>query len=154
MSELTSRRAGPADAGVVRALTRQAYAKWVPIVGREPRPMTADYETAVVQHLVDLFEDGDGALAALIEMKPDTDHLMIVNIAVHPDRHGQGIGSRLLRHAETVAREHGLTEMRLYTNSRMEPNIALYESRGYHVTRYEPIGDLGIVVHMSKSLAS
>ena len=30
------RRAGPADA--VRALTRLAYAKWVPLVGREPTP--------------------------------------------------------------------------------------------------------------------
>ena len=151
MSDLVTRRAMPADAGLVRALTRSAYAKWVPIVGREPRPMTADYESAVVQHIVDLFEDGP-SLVALIEMKPEADHLLIVNIAVHPDRHGEGIGSRLLRHAETVARDLGFSEMRLYTNARMEPNIALYESRGYHVTSYEPAGPLGIVVNMSKAL--
>jgi ribosomal protein S18 acetylase RimI-like enzyme len=123
----------------------------VPIIGREPRPMTADYEQAVVEHLIDIFEDGS-APAALIEMKAACDHLLIVNIAVHPDRHGQGIGTRLLRHAETVASELGLGEMRLYTNARMEPNIALYESRGYHVTSYQSAGPLGIVVNMSKRL--
>ena len=151
MSELVMRRASPADAGPVRALTRSAYAKWVPIVGREPRPMTADYESAVVAHIIDILEDGSTP-AALIEMKPESDHLLIVNIAVHPDRHGQGIGSRLLRHAESVARDLDLSEMRLYTNAKMEPNIALYESRGYQVTSYEPAGSLGIVVHMSKRL--
>ncbi|MGD9802349.1 MAG: GNAT family N-acetyltransferase [Hyphomicrobiaceae bacterium] len=151
MVELVTRRAAPADAEVVRALTRAAYAKWVPIVGREPRPMTADYERAVVEHLIDIVEDGDTSVA-LIEMKPAADHLLIVNIAVHPDRHGQGIGSRLLRHAEAVARELGLAEMRLYTNARMEPNISLYESRGYHVTSYEPAGPLGIAVNMRKRL--
>lgn len=151
MSDLTMRRAAPADAALVRALTRAAYAKWVSIIGREPRPMTADYESAVVEHLIDILEEGN-APAALIEMKAEPDHLLIVNIAVHPDRHGQGIGSRLLRHAELVARERGLAELRLYTNAKMEPNIALYESRGYEVTSYAPAGDLGIVVNMSKRL--
>jgi GNAT superfamily N-acetyltransferase len=151
MSELAMRRATPADAGVVRDLTRLAYAKWVPIIGREPRPMTADYNQAIVEHLIDIFEDG-GAPSALIEMKAAHDHLLIVNIAVHPHRHGQGIGTRLLRHAEAVARDLGLGELRLYTNARMEPNIALYESRGYDVTSYEPAGPLGIVVNMSKRL--
>ena len=33
------RRAVMPDAGVVRAMTREAYAKWVPVVGREPLPM-------------------------------------------------------------------------------------------------------------------
>lgn len=152
MSEFTLRRATPADAAAVRALTRQAYAKWVPVVGREPRPMTADYDRAVAEHLVDLWEV-DGALAALIEMIPARDHLLIENIAVHPDRHGQGLGSRLLSHAEGVARSLGLDEMRLYTNGRMESNIALYARHGYREDRREEAGPLGIAVYMSKRLS-
>ena len=35
------RLAGPADADAIGALTREAYAKWVALVGREPKPMTA-----------------------------------------------------------------------------------------------------------------
>jgi len=36
-----------ADASAIRALTREAYAKWVPVIGREPKPMMADYAKAV-----------------------------------------------------------------------------------------------------------
>lgn len=151
MSELVIRRATPADAEVVRALTRHAYAKWVPLIGREPRPMTADYDLAVREHRIDLLEDA-GEAVALIEMRAETDHLLIVNVAVQPERHGQGIGGRLLRHAEAVARELGVSELRLYTNAKMEPNIALYKSRGYHETSRESAGTLGTVVYMSKRL--
>ena len=40
MARSALRRATPRDAEAVRALTRAAYAKWVPLIGREPRPMT------------------------------------------------------------------------------------------------------------------
>ncbi len=70
------RRAVPADAVTIRELTRAAYAKWVPIIGREPRPMMADYDVAVRDHLIDLFYVDD-RLTALIETIPATDHLLI-----------------------------------------------------------------------------
>jgi GNAT superfamily N-acetyltransferase len=153
MSELVLRRATPADAEAVRALTRDAYAKWVPVIGREPRPMTADYDRAVVEHRIDLLED-DGRLAALIEMSPEVNHLLIVNIAVQPGRQGNGLGTRLLGHAEGVAHSLGLPELRLYTNAAFSSNIALYRRRGYVEDRREPAGPLGIVVFMSKRLGS
>ena len=31
------------DAAAIRALTRQAYAPWVAVIGREPLPVTVDY---------------------------------------------------------------------------------------------------------------
>ena len=151
MSDLLVRRATSADAEAVRGLTRSAYARWVPLIGREPRPMTADYDRATLAHMIDLVEK-DGHLAGLIEMSAETDHLMIINIAVHPDGQGRRLGSRFLQHAEAVARELGLSEMRLYTNAGMERNIALYRSRGYVETSREPAGELGTVVNMSKQL--
>jgi hypothetical protein len=75
------RRAGATDAIAVRALTRAAYAKWIPIIGREPKPMGADYDVAVRDHLVDLLIDGENLLG-LIEMIPNGDHLLIENVAV------------------------------------------------------------------------
>jgi hypothetical protein len=39
---------------MVRDLARAAYAKWVPILGREPKPMTADYDAALAEHVVDV----------------------------------------------------------------------------------------------------
>ena len=62
------RKAGAGDAAAIRALTREAYAKWVPLIGREPRPMTADYAQALKTHRFDLLYAG-GRLAALIEWR-------------------------------------------------------------------------------------
>lgn len=152
MPDFVVRRAMPADAAVVRAFTRHAYQKWVSVIGREPRPMTADYERALIEHEIDLFEDS-GELAGLIEMKGEPDHLLIINVAVHPDRHGQGVGSHLLRHAEDVARGLGLSELRLYTNGAFTSNIKLYQYRGYRETHREEAGPLGIVVHLTKHIA-
>ena len=150
---LPLRRAEPADASAIDALTQAAYAKWVPILGRKPLPMTADYDVAVREHRIDLMEEASG-LVALIEMALEPDHLLIVNLAVSPDAQGQGLGSMLLQHAEHIARELGRPELRLYTNRLMAPNIALYARRGYAVDREEPYAEGGVTVHMSKRLAA
>jgi GNAT superfamily N-acetyltransferase len=142
------RRAEPADASAIDALTQAAYAKWVPILGRKPQPMTADYNVAVRAHRIDLLEDGADPVA-LIEMALEADHLLIVNLAVAPPWQGQGLGSRLLAHAEAVARAEGKPVLRLYTNRLMTPNIALYRTRGYAIDREEAYAG-GAVVHMSK----
>jgi hypothetical protein len=51
------RRAVSTDAPALRDLSRTAYAKWVPLIGREPKPMTADYDRAVTEHIIDLVEE-------------------------------------------------------------------------------------------------
>ena len=144
------RQAVPADAAAIRDLTRAAYAKWVPLIGREPKPMTADYDAAVARHRIDLLHI-DGILAALIETIPEAGHLLVENVAVLPAFQGRGLGRRLMAHAETLARSQGLSEIRLYTNQRFAENIALYRRLGYAVDREEDVG-VGIAVHMSKRL--
>ena len=146
----TLRAATPADAAAIRALTRAAYARWVPLIGREPKPMGADYDAAVRNHRIDLIEI-DGALAALIEMIPGAAHLLIENLAVAPAMQGRGLGRRLLAHAEAVARDLGIAEIRLYTNQRFTENIALYQRCGYRITQEEVV-PVGVVTHMAKPL--
>ena len=146
----TLRRAVAADAAAVRALTRDAYAKWVPVIGREPKPMTANYDTAVKLNRVDMAMV-DGELAGLIETIDRSDHLLIENVAVASGRHGQGLGRALMAHAETVARAAGYREVRLYTNQRFETNVQLYLRLGYAIDR-EETGELGVTVYMSKRL--
>lgn len=151
MDEAVSLRvADVADAGEIGALTREAYAKWVSVIGREPLPMTVDYAVAMASHRFDLLHVG-GRLAALIETVPDGDRLLIVNVAVRPDFQGRGFGARLLRLAEDLAGQAGLAGMRLYTNKLFAENIRLYASRGYRVDREEPLNG-GVAVHMSKRL--
>jgi GNAT superfamily N-acetyltransferase len=146
----TLRRAVAADATAVRALVRDAYAKWVPVIGREPKPMTANYDTAVRLNRIDLAHV-EGELAGLIETIDRSDHLLIENVAVAPQWHGQGFGRALMAHAETVARAAGYREVRLYTNQRFAENVRLYLALGYRIDREEE-SVLGITVYMSKSI--
>lgn len=144
------RRATSDDAAAIRDLTRAAYRKWVPLIGHEPKPMTADYDKAVRDHRFDLLVI-EGKLIALIETVLYPDHLLIENIAVDPSHQGHGIGRGLIAHTEQLAISSGLREVRLYTNQRFVENIQLYDKLGYRIDREEIIGN-GIAVHMSKHL--
>lgn len=148
--DLVTRPARPGDAEAIRALVRAAYARWVPVLGREPRPMQADYAAAVLAHEFALVEAA-GELVGLIEMEARAGHLWVENIAVAPARQGQGLGRQLLALADARARERGLAEIRLLTNGRMEANRRLYARCGYVETLEEPFMD-GTVVYLSKRL--
>jgi ribosomal protein S18 acetylase RimI-like enzyme len=143
------RRATLADAAAIRALTRAAYARWVAISGREPKPMVADYDAAVRAHRFDLLHQ-DGELVALIETVDEGDVLLVENVAVAPAHQGHGLGSRLLTLADEIARSEGKRRIRLYTNKLWAENIALYQKLGYGVDREEQRAPGLVRVHMSK----
>jgi ribosomal protein S18 acetylase RimI-like enzyme len=138
------------DASAIRELTLEAYAKWVPVIGREPKPMTADYALALRKHRFDLLYVEE-KLAALIETIKEADHLLVENVAVSPSFQGRGFGRRLLAHAEKLAASSGFGEIRLYTNKLFAENVRLYGKLGYRVDREEELKG-GVVVHMSKKL--
>jgi GNAT superfamily N-acetyltransferase len=148
MADIQLRQATVADVAAIRALTRAAYAKWVALIGREPVPMTADYDAAILTHRFDLLER-DGRLVALIETVDEVDQLLIENVAVAPAFQGQGLGRALLAHAERLAAELGRPRLRLFTNRRFAENIRLYKSVGYVIDREEDVG-FAVRVHMSK----
>ena len=140
------------DVAAIRDLTRAAYAKWVPVIGREPKPMTADYAEALRKHRFDLLYV-EGKLVALIETIRGADHLLIENVAVAPSSWGRGFGRKLMAHAEKMAASAGLSETRLYTNKLFAENLQLYGKLGYRVDREEKFED-GVVVHMCKPVKS
>lgn len=146
------RRATAPDAPEVGLLTRAAYAKWVPVIGREPLPMKADYEAAVSRHWVDLLHV-DGVLAGLIEMIPEPQWLLIENLAVAPTFQGRGCARILLDQARKTAMELQVKGLRLYTNKQFASNIDLYLHHGFAVDREEPFMG-GFTVYMSQSLAA
>ena len=151
MQQQTFRRATSADVSTIREITRAAYTKWIAVIGREPKPMTANYDLAVADHVIDLLEE-NGRPIALIELIPKPSHLLIENIAVLPHRHGGGVGGLLLKRADDVARSLGLDELRLYTNAKFSANLAFYARRGFEVFLREPHPSGGEVVHMKRSL--
>lgn len=147
-ANVSIRRAGASDADRVRALTRSSYAKWIPVIGREPLPMAADYERAVRDHIVDLMFVGT-ELAGLVETVNEGDHLLIENVAIGPAFQRKGYGGLLVAHAEQVARSLQLPELRLYTNAQFAGNVDFYRRHGFAVDREEPFKG-GITVYMSK----
>lgn len=151
MTDVVFRLGGLADVEAIRDLTRRAYARWVPTLGREPKPMKADYAAAAAAHRFDLAYI-EGELAGLIETEARVDHLYVVNVAVDPTRQGQGLGSRLLDLAERLAMGMGLSEVRLLTNQKMAANISLYQRLGYEIASVEDFGH-ALGVHMRKPLA-
>jgi pimeloyl-ACP methyl ester carboxylesterase len=150
LSDVRLRPADPTDANAIAALTRAAYAPWIAVIGREPLPMTVDYVAAVRAHRFDLAFAGD-ALVGLIETRAERDHLLIVNVTVDPALHGQGLGRRLMAHAEVLARELALAWLRLYTNAAWLRNLRLYRDLGYAVTSRETT-ERGVRVDMAKHL--
>lgn len=149
--DLRFRPATRDDVEAIRALVHAAYAKWVPLIGREPMPMKTDYAVAIVEHDFDLLCDGD-SIAGLIETQHRPDHLWIENVAVHPDRQGKGLGTKLLKWAEKRAEVAGTGELRLLTNEAFTANIKFYKKLGYKIDRTEPFHLGGTTVYMSKRI--
>ena len=147
-NEIEMRQAVSEDAEAIRTLTRDAYSKWIPVIGREPLPMSADYQEALKKHRFDLLFL-EGKLAALIETISQDDHLLIENVAVLPSYQGKGLGRRLLDHAERFAASLGYCEIKLYTNKLFAENLSFYDSLGYHVEREEKFMG-GATIHMNK----
>ena len=131
------RSACVADWAALRAVTQRAYEGYVALIGRRPAPMDEDYEAVIARAIVSVAEQ-DGVVVGLIVVSAQADHLLIENVAVEPGHQHIGIGRALLGHAEALARERGVRELRLYTNAAMERNLRLYPRLGYAETGRAP----------------
>jgi len=128
------RTARPEDRAAVEAIVNAAYSTYVERIGKSPGPMLDDYAGLIAAGAVSVLEEPNCVIAALIVLLSKPDHLLLDNIAVHPDRQGRGLGRRLIVFAETEARRRGYAELRLYTHERMTENIALYTRLGFRET--------------------
>jgi RimJ/RimL family protein N-acetyltransferase/ribosomal protein S18 acetylase RimI-like enzyme len=144
------RPAHPDDAPALAAIAAAAYARYVRRIGRPPAPMLADYDQVLATAEVWVADD-DGRPVGFAVLAERPGHLLLENVAVHPDQQGQGIGRTLLDHAEDRARDRDLPQIRLYTHETMTENLAIYRSRGYHETARR-IEDGYRRVHLTKPL--
>lgn len=125
------RKAVAADVAAVERIVEAAYAPYVPRMGVQPGPMLDDYPALVADGVVWV----EGApVRGLVVLLAREDYLLLDNIAVVPEAHGQGVGRALMRFAEEHARAEGFPELRLYTHQKMTENIALYARSGWQET--------------------
>lgn len=148
-------RATIADAAPISALVTAAYADYVDLLGRMPKPMLTDYDQVLAANLVySLYEKSTQTLAAVLELVPFPQHLLIENIAVAPPYQHQGLGQFLLGVADSEARRLALPAIELYTNAKFTRNIAIYTRFGYQETQRRAWDDAAqtVVVYMKKPL--
>jgi ribosomal protein S18 acetylase RimI-like enzyme len=63
---------------------------------------------------------------------------VIFSIVVNPAFQRRGLAVGMLRWSEEQARSWGLPEIRLFASSKMERNIAIYKTYGFHETNRGP----------------
>jgi ribosomal protein S18 acetylase RimI-like enzyme len=114
----------------VIAITEQAYAPYVPVLGGKPLPMTEDYAPRIARGEVWLVSR-DASIAGLMLIEDRADHLSIFSLAVLPAAQHRGLGQWMLGHAEALARDRAVASLRLYTNALMTRNIGLYRRFGF-----------------------
>jgi ribosomal protein S18 acetylase RimI-like enzyme len=142
------RPAAAADVSAIESIVERAYAIYVKRIGGPPGPMHHDYAEKVRDCDVFVYDD-DGTVAGLLVLIAERDRLLLENVAVDPDRQGEGVGRALLDFAEAHALDTGLEEVRLFTHVKMTENQALYRARGYR--EYERMEGPGFeLVFLSK----
>ena len=134
------RQAISADLDAVKSCAKEAYAKYVPRMGKKPAPMIADFAAQIGAKAVHVMVD-DGSVLGFIVLYPRDDHVHIENVAVFPEQIGRGIGGELLAFAEHEARRLELPAVELYTNEKMTENLSLYPYLGFQeIDRREQAG--------------
>jgi ribosomal protein S18 acetylase RimI-like enzyme len=153
VTEAKIRPAQLSEAEVVRAIARDAYARWTPRLGRESSPMHWDYAEVIAEGRAWVLEV-ERRIVGFIDLRDDQDVLGIANIAVVSTEQGKGYGTRLVAFAEEEAERRGHRELRLYVNALMTENIELYEQLGFsEVERFRRgEGDDRVYLRMTKSV--
>jgi ribosomal protein S18 acetylase RimI-like enzyme len=125
------RRAIATDVPSLQRIAEAAYSPYVARMGGlRPGPMETDYAGAVEDSEAWVAVE-DGEVVGFLLLVPESDGMLLENVAVPPARHGRGVGRSLLELAEARTRAHDLHRIRLYTHETMVENQALYERIGY-----------------------
>jgi ribosomal protein S18 acetylase RimI-like enzyme len=153
------RPASPDDAGEILTVQRAAFVTEAQIEGTPHLPPLAE-DLATVRAVI-----GDPSVQVLVaetssergrrvvgsirvRVDPETGTAHVGRIVVAPDLHGQGIGSALLRAAESAAQT---SRFELFTGLKSARNIGWYQRMGYAPVR-EDRDELGIgVVVLAKA---
>jgi ribosomal protein S18 acetylase RimI-like enzyme len=144
-------RAIPADAAAILALQRLAYESearlyddWsLPPLLQSMESLEIEIENSVVLKMI----DGDEIVGS-VRASVDGETCRIGRLIVTPRLQGVGLGSRLM-HA--IEREFTQTRrFELFTGSRSERNILLYERLGYRRVREQVLSPAVTLIYMEK----
>ncbi len=128
------REATPDDSKRLKQCMESAYASYQDRMGGvRLLPMDVDYASEIKNYPTWVVDSRRCILGGLI-MVFENDQASIANIAIDPKFQGQGIGSELMKFAESKARERNFTELHLTTHVLLNENISLYRHLGWEET--------------------
>ncbi|CAM3135950.1 GNAT family N-acetyltransferase [Paracoccus nototheniae] len=125
------RQATAHDEAQIRECAGQAYARYVPLIGRKPAPMVADFATQIAAGDVFVATDDADRVQGFIVFHAAEGHILLENVAVFPWATGSGIGKELINFCERTAQARGFGAVHLYTNELMTANLSIYPKLGY-----------------------
>lgn len=125
------RKATPGDEPQIRHCAEEAYARYVPLIGRKPAPMVADFQAHIGADEAFVATDDEGVFQGFIIFYAVGDHILLDNVAVLPTAAGRGVGKTLIAFCEGAARSQGFDKVQLYTNEKMIENLSIYPKLGY-----------------------
>ena len=144
-------RAMPADAEAILALQKLAYESearlyddWsLPPLLQTVESLRREIESDVVLKMT----DGD-AIVGSVRARRDGEVCRVGRLIVAPNLQGRGLGTQLMN---AIEREFMQTrKFELFTGSRSERNILLYERLGYRRSREEVLSPAVTLVHLEK----
>lgn len=118
------------DLAAIQLCARNAYAKYIERMNRDPAPIHADFASLIAKGCVDI-AICDSQFAGYVVFYHEGGHTHLENIAVLPGYSGMGVGRRLIEHVERTARDAGCESVKLYTNVAMTENLTMYPKLGY-----------------------
>ena len=120
------RKAVADDEAAIQECADKAFSGYIPLIGRQPAPMTADFSAQIAAGQIYVVLNDGGDLLGYIAFFPQGNHMNLDSIAVLPAAAGRGIGKKLITFCEAEARRLGLEAVHLYTNEMMTANLSIY----------------------------
>jgi ribosomal protein S18 acetylase RimI-like enzyme len=151
---VTISRASPGDAEAILALQKLAYQSearfyddWsLPPLTQDLVSLREEFGTSLVLKATVATD----RLVGSVRAKVDDGTAAIGRLIVRPEFQGQGIGSELLKAVEAACA--GAAKFELFTGSRSDATIRLYQRHGYTVTRTEPVSPTLSLTYLEKRM--
>ncbi|MCE5250144.1 GNAT family N-acetyltransferase [bacterium] len=139
------------DADAILALQKLAYQSEAKLYSDwSLPPLTQSIESLLEEFTKSIVLKAtlNGRIVGSVRARQNSDICLISRLIVHPEFQKQGIGSQLLRNIEE--RFKGVSKFELFTGSRSEANIRLYQRHGYSIIRTQPLSTTVLITFLEK----
>lgn len=123
-------QANISEVSLIESIVKEAYEKYIPIIGRPPFPLIDDYEKLISDNKVHVIFFKD-IIVGICVISIEDDCVFLENFAIKNEYQNKGFGRLLFALAEVLAKWLQKPSIQLCINKEMELNHAFYKRLGY-----------------------